>query len=313
MQHRPDRPFSPLPSDPATDEALDWFLRLREDSTPATAQAFDRWRGQDAAHDRAFAAVQATWGASALHLASAPAVPPVRRGWAVGVALAAMLALAAMIGPGVLLWMRSDYRTAAGESLVQTLPDGSSVTLNTASAIAIDFDQGRRDVSLLEGEAFFSVARDPQHPFIVTTRYGQIRVTGTQFGVRLDGDGDLVLLREGHVRVTHDGDGQMAELAPGDSVSLRPEGLSGVSNSGVAEGLAWLDGRIEVQDQTVARAVADLARYRGGTVVFLPTAAKDRRVSGIFTTRDPDAGIRTLAASAGLSVRRVPGAGLILY
>lgn len=301
-------------TDPVTDEALDWVLLLREDQSAATHAAFDQWRDRDPAHGRAYTAVMATWAAPSLHLASGvPRPRRIARPWLAGAALAAMLALAAVIGPQALLWMRSDYQTSAGESLVQRLPDGSSVTLNTATAIAIDFDAGKRRVVLLAGEAFFDVARDPHHPFIVTTRYGQVRVTGTQFGVRLDGEGDLVLLREGHVRVVHDGDGQVAELAPGESVNLRPEGLSGVQNSGVPEGLAWLDGRIEVQDQTIARAVANLARYRAGQVVFLPTAAKDRRVSGIFTTRDPDAAIRTLAGAAGLSVRSIPGAGLILY
>lgn len=317
-----DQPRRHVPNDRGADAieaATDWFLRLREDDGPATTEAFRLWREADPSHARAFTEIAAMWNAPELSIASQPvptAVTPARQGrrrWPAVVAMAAMLALALVQGPRIWVRMQSDYLTDAGESIRQTLPDGSTVTLNTATAIATDFSGGIRQVRLLRGEAFFDVAPDAAHPFVVETRFGRVRVTGTQFSVRLDEDAALVVLREGHVRV-EDADGaQRADLLPGEMVQILAEGLTPVRQGDVPDRLAWLDGRIEIHDQPLAMAMAELGRYRGGRVTLLAPGAGDIPVSGIFTTSDPEAAIRTLAGAAGLRVRQAPGGYVFLY
>lgn len=65
------------------------------------------------------------------------------------------------------------------------LPDGTQVWLNSNSKLkyAADFDLHSREVEL-DGEAYFDVVRDMQHPFIVHTSAIDIRVLGTAFTVK---------------------------------------------------------------------------------------------------------------------------------
>jgi transmembrane sensor len=86
-----------------------------------------------------------------------------------------------------------------------TLADGSGAELNARTTLKTDFRYGRRVVELERGEAFFSVVSDPEHPFVVKTPAGAVRVTGTKFNVRLNAEGGGTLtLVEGAVTVRQD-------------------------------------------------------------------------------------------------------------
>jgi transmembrane sensor len=66
------------------------------------------------------------------------------------------------------------------------LPDGSVIWLNAASRIKVPpaFTGNLREVVLEDGEAFFNIKRDPEHPFIVHTTPLNVQVLGTSFNVR---------------------------------------------------------------------------------------------------------------------------------
>jgi len=105
--------------------------------------------------------------------------------------------------------------------------DGTRVTLHSGTVLhfPLRFDQnGFREV-FLEGEAFFDVAqKDITHPFIVTTRELQVKVTGTRFNVSAYPDNPTtdVMLVEGAVELLDASlEGQPAiELLPGKNASL---------------------------------------------------------------------------------------------
>ena len=67
-----------------------------------------------------------------------------------------------------------------------TLPDSSTIWLNAASSIRVpvSFTGHFRMVDLLEGEAFFDIKRDPQHPFITKVADLKVQVWGTSFNIR---------------------------------------------------------------------------------------------------------------------------------
>lgn len=316
MQDQPERQAAKDAASDITMAATDWFVRLREDRGASTVAAFRAWREADPAHARAYDEIARMWAAPELRLASAPVAAMARsRRWPRLLAAAAVAAalFAAMEAPRIELWLRSDHLTVAGERLDRTLPDGSRVTLNTATAIATDFSGPERRVRLLQGEAFFDVVRHAGQPFVVETRFGRVRVTGTAFSVRVDNDATVVMLREGRVSVQDAAGTRQSRLAPGDTVTMKATGLGPVRQGDVAGGLAWLDGRIEIRDLPLSRAIAELARYQGGRVVLLAPGAARSPVSGVFSTRDPQTAIRTLAGAAGLSMRVAPGDYIFLY
>lgn len=97
-----------------------------------------------------------------------------------------------------------------GERSKVVLPDGSTVQLNGGSQLKFSpaFTSRKRTV-LLEGEAFFDVAHDPSHPFVVETGNLQIKVLGTRFNVSSYPDDKTITtyLEQGKVEVSIEGQG----------------------------------------------------------------------------------------------------------
>lgn len=328
---RPDR-YSHR--DPVTDEALDWILQLQDaPGDAAVRRDFERWLSGDPARGEAIARLERMRALPALRQASlqdvlrlgaAPggvvAIParsrsPSRRWTMAAMAAAAAILLAVGLHqyPALMIRWQADYATAPGDIRRIALPDGSSMTLNTASAVALDFADGRRRVTLLQGEAFFEVRRDPDHPFRVTAQFSAAEVKGTAFAVRTDDDEDRVLLTRGAVEVSRLSDPRDSRLlAPGQMVEATASMLSDAVAADPSRRLAWLDGRIVISDQPLGEALGELRRYFDGVIFLANSQAAATPVNGSFHTVDPEAAIRTLAASAGASTTRLPGGLLII-
>lgn len=97
----------------------------------------------------------------------------------------------------------------------RTLEDGTIVELNHGTVMRVHFTKTERRVSLEQGEAHFTVTKNPSRPFIVTARGMDVFAVGTAFNVRLDQVVVEVLVTEGRVRVSETSD----ESAPA-SVAL---------------------------------------------------------------------------------------------
>lgn len=89
--------------------------------------------------------------------------------------------------------------TAVGEQLSRTLPDGSTLLLNTDSKVHVDYSPGTRRIVLERGEAFFKVTKDVQRPFEVYAGSRLVRALGTAFSVRRMNKSVKVMVTEGQV------------------------------------------------------------------------------------------------------------------
>src|SRR5882757_576539 len=78
-----------------------------------------------------------------------------------------------------------ELATRYGTRVFQELPDGSKLWLNAGAKVkyAENFSNGRRELTL-EGEAFFDVKHDPDHPFIIHTGKLDVKVLGTSFNIK---------------------------------------------------------------------------------------------------------------------------------
>jgi len=92
--------------------------------------------------------------------------------------------------------------TAIGAWDKKLMDDGSVLYAGPETELKFHQDGELRTVSFTRGEAFFDVAPDPTHPFVVTTDYGSVRVLGTEFLVAYKGDSVVITVREGKVGVT---------------------------------------------------------------------------------------------------------------
>ena len=185
--------------------------------------------------------------------------------------------------------------------------------LNTASAAALDFEDGRRRVRLLRGEAYFDVRHDDAHPFVVTAQFSETVDIGTAFSIRRGEAGDSIVLEEGLVDVSRlSRPEDRARLDPGEMIIAGEDSLSPVGDADLGRALAWLDGRIVFREQSFSTALAALRRHYDGPVIVADGRVKNLLVSGNYDLDQPEAAIRTLAAAAGVSVTRLPAGILIL-
>lgn len=316
-------------ADPIVDAALDWFMRIGDGGLNADEQAeFESWKQQDPKHLAAFQRLDGMSRSSSLAKAGAEmareerALRPVvvdqpaasRQHWGrYLVPLAAVLVLAIALYPTLRLSLLSDYRTAVGEQRVVSLPDGSSMTLNSGSAVALDFDNGRRSVSLLQGEAYFDVVHDAEHPFVVNGALSQTQVFGTAFAVQDGAEADRVVLQRGSVQVALlEAPYSMQMLEPGEAVHAARSGISSPKQVNVSDMLAWLNGRVVFENALFSEALETLERYHSGLVFVVDDRYEGARISGDFSVEDPATAVATLAAAVGGNITRLPGGVLIL-
>lgn len=154
-----------------------------------------------------------------------------RRRWSLVIRAAA--ACAAVVLLAATAWLYADNRmpgppvavaTGAGERATATLPDGTTVRLNANSRVEYHpkgFNGRQRDVTFT-GEAYFTVARNADCPFIVHTGASTVEVLGTQFNLRCyTADSHTTLaLDHGSVRLAAAKDGSEVIMRPGDMASL---------------------------------------------------------------------------------------------
>lgn len=310
---------NPRPRDLALDEAADWLLRLRQSPGDASLRAgFDAWLEVEPRHAEAWRLAVEAWS---LSRAVGPADPVARRaalglpvgrrprwsrlaGWAVAAAAACLLAVAS---PSLLLRIRADHVTPAGVTRTVELPDGSSIRLDTASAVALDYGPQVRRVTLLSGRAYFDVAADRARPFEVQAADVTVAVTGTAFDVGL-GDAEVaVAVVAGAVHVAYAGTGGPGDavLGPGQQLRVpRSGGAAEVAEVG-GRAAAWRRGRLMSEGATVAELVDELRRYRPGVVLLVGDRLADRRVTGVFDLSDPVHALRAIVEPHEGRVRQI--------
>lgn len=341
-------PSRPAAAGSAAEQAASWFARHRSGDWDATDEAaFTDWLRRDPAHAEAWARQQQLWvrvdavrndprvlamREAALQRA-AQAQSDRHRGWrlaavAAGVALVGLIAWQLPLRQGAAVGDASvahtpstaheatrpsalvhDASTRIGERSEQVLADGSRVTLNTDSAIHVDFAGRERRVTLLRGEAFFEVAKDPTRPFIVAAASRRVIAVGTAFAVRMQAQQLRVTLLEGRVRVTgatiapdagaavrtqssDTGSGRdMAttpdaaapiELEPGSALIADAGGSARVEHLDAGLATSWRTGRLVFDDQPLADVVAEMNRYSVQRLEIATPALAQRRVSGVF-------------------------------
>lgn len=168
------------------------------------------------------------------------------------------------------------YQTKRAEHETIRLSDGSVIELGARSAVEVSYTKGYRNISLLQGEAFFSVAKDHYRPFVVTAGERKVRAIGTAFEVNLAAGEMLVQVLEGIVRVasqkTKDtalGQSLGQRLTQGEAIRVSQDGTFGELESTTPEFIAsWQYGYLSYQEQELARVISDLNRYSNSVITI---------------------------------------------
>lgn len=323
-------------------EAAVWTWRLDSgELTAAEHGELEAWLRTDDRHRRAFEELRGAWRMLD-RLAERPWDEKLaaftrqqqRRGlrrrtyWQ-----AAAAVLVVTLGAALWLMRRPGMQvmsTAVGQLRHATLADGSRVTLNTNTLLAVQFTPQRRDIFLRRGEAHFDVVHDASRPFLVHAGDTVIRDVGTQFEVRMHTDRDIdVLVNEGLVEVlgapaAAGPSGPMSEAHAGNSgwaralsagEQLHVAGphlqLTAVSAKQLADDLAWRDGALVFEGEPLSQALAEVGRYTRTRIVLAGPTVASLRISGRFRIDDVPGFFQALQAA--LPVRISPAEHGVVY
>ena len=304
-------------------QAAEWAVLLSEGPLDASRdEALQRWLAKDVQHAEALDFARRTWAA----LAAEPARPLPRRStvvrqaprsrrqrsrarrWVAGLCALLLLGGLAINQQRLVVPMLADYRTVAGEVRTVRLPDGSEVTLDSASAIRLDYTDDQRRLELLAGAAVFEVAPQSDRPFIVQARDGTTRALGTRFLVKREDDDSITVgVLEHAVQVSAAGRRHTLEeghsLRYGDD-DMTPRALD------LQRLTSWQRGLLIFERVPLSQVINELNLYRPGYIVIGDQALGQRQVSGVFRLDALDQALQTLTRE--MAVRQTEWLGVTL-
>jgi len=320
-------------------QASAWLAKLDSDDPSAQdLQGFKRWVNEDTAHIAAFEKVAAAWDELNILtrlplLLEQQAVQARNKTKTRGVSVFRYMALAASLVLVVLLGLqqafkpvqRAIYTTGVGEQRSYTLPDKSVVQLNTNSRLEFDYRDEVRAVYLHQGEAHFSVAKNPERPFEVYARAGLVRAVGTAFAVMLSDQGSdvNVIVTEGVVEIAPEivPKTLAAEIAPEQTLISEPvrhrrveagnaavfdqrevRVVEKIAANKMQQRLAWQQGQLIFSGESLEEVVAEISRYTDTNIVIKSEAAKALRIGGQFDVADTRSIFSALEKGFGLDV-----------
>jgi ferric-dicitrate binding protein FerR (iron transport regulator) len=324
------------------EEACEWFVQFRAGEVDAQARReFDLWSRRSPECVRAYLEIAAIWSEapkldpggrwdldsliaaaakgdvidlphSWARESGAPPDPRPRRPmrW-----LAAAGVILCVTISAVIIIERSraiTFATSTGEQRFLTLTDGSTVNLNSQSAIEIRFTSAERGVVLTKGEALFHVAKNPARPFIVSTGGTRVRAVGTEFDVYRKSAATIVSVLEGRVEVSQpppSRSGRTSEattvdpiaLTAGYRVAVTRAGIGGTEQVDAAATIAWTQQQLIFDSASAADVAAEFNRYNSRHMI-IDGDLVGLRLSGVFSSTDPMAFVRFLQDRFGVQV-----------
>ncbi|MBL8271725.1 FecR family protein [Steroidobacter sp.] len=284
----------------------------REDATDVAALLRE--------HGSNIVELQQADAAPELVIPSQPSTDRSRSRW-----FAAAAAVVATVGVSLFAvhtWRSADtFATGTGEQRRIVLDDGSTVDLNTRSSVKVHFTDATRRIELAEGEAFFSVAKDPGRPFIVSTGTAEVRAVGTQFNVYRQQTRAVVTVVEGKVAVTANDaavsdqrliptvDPAPIEISAGEEVAVDLNRAGSAiatppANSNTRVATAWRQRRLIFENQTLSEVASEFNRYNRRKFVVEDAQLGAELISGVFDADRPDDLVSFLEGQGNVRVQR---------
>ena len=236
-------------------------------------------------------------------------IPSKKKNWILPVAAAVILV--PLLAWGLSVWTKTQpkasrmladvsYYVDKGVKGQVDLQDGTTVNLNSGSSLKV---LGERRV-FLDGEGWFDVQSDPEHPFFVETPSGiAVKVTGTQFNLSNYSKEDFkVLLVKGNIEL-QGSNGHTMNVKPSEQVVVK-SGMASKEFANLQEkknATAWKEGVLVFDDKPLREAIPMLERWYGAHINVESPALMDERLTGEFDTETIQEVMSVLALTHGFS------------
>lgn len=225
------------------------------------------------------------------------------------------------------------FTTSLGQNSSHKLTDGSTIWLNSATKIKVEYSDDFRRIYLLKGEAYFKVAKNTNRPFEVYSDNRLIRAVGTEFSVQKLNDSVKVLVTEGKVALvvidntlhiqdktptsaTIDVDTSntvlkgkvIGYLIAGQSISIptvdnvKIGDANTIDFSDINRKISWRDGKLVFAGESLEEVVKEITRHTNVQIDIVDTELKKIRIGGQFRIGDTDSLFNVLESGFGIDV-----------
>lgn len=359
------------------EQACDWIVKLEGDNPPSQkdVRAFNQWLETSPEHLRVFTSLANHWQdmdiLSGLIIPNSHAAKPISSpvsAWLLA-PIYALGALKHLLTPHLLtnrlkysavatiamfctLFMlhfsdpqgpENVYATAQGEQIRQSLPDGSTLWVNSNSMVEVNYLSDKRRINLLKGQAHFEVAKDPNRPFEVYVDDKMIKAIGTAFTVYRLQDRIEVVVTEGKVdlslvksTLTIDPSSQtsigkrkavkqatqhtdppqdeiqvLASLEAGQSVAIPVEtyelelAIKENKIGDLTRKLSWRDGKLVFAGESLEEVVREVNRHSPVVITMADPELRKLRIGGQFQVGETEALFDVLESGFGIKVSRI--------
>jgi len=317
------------------EQACLWVSRMDRGLNSNEKQALVSWCKQNTAHYKMLLEIASYWddltvlnelsGLFPLENSSKRITQKIT-----AIAMAASLAIVSVLGVNALMTesfiptifgtkntqqLTKLYKTRVGEQNSFTLIDGTHIQLNTNSIVNVAYTKSYRQLTLVQGEAEFNVAKDKSRPFTVIAGEKSFTALGTIFNVQKNNEQVMELVvTEGRVLITKSDENMdvikqtLANISP----NLPLENLPGilvisgekavlthnakntenpvhkVSLDQVQRDLAWQQGMLIFNGEPLSKALLEISRYTSSKFEILDPQLSDFKVAGYFKANDID-------------------------
>jgi transmembrane sensor len=308
------------------EEAIAWHLQLHSTQDEAdTRTQFEAWLKQDDLHASAYQRIEKIFqpfnGINGV--AAKESIVTVlqeehklsKRKGLQTTALGLVIVLSVYLGlqSQPIKILLADNKTEIGEIKTLTLPDHSYITMNTDSALDVQFDEHTRTVKLYKGEVLVKVSKDASRPFLVMTEHGSARALGTQFNVQTTAEITHVGVIESTVEacnttsyttfgVVSSDKPSCVILQPNQGVDVYKQKLGDIQEIDADALSSWALGTIAFDNQPLPVVLAELQRYSKAKIEYSPTALNQIKVSGVLPVNDIPHAFTILARQFDLQI-----------
>ncbi|WP_319480179.1 FecR domain-containing protein [uncultured Draconibacterium sp.] len=179
----------------------------------------------------------------------------------------------------------------AGQMTNIELPDGTLVMLNSGTKIQYsnEFAKGDRQV-YLEGEAFFDVQKDVDHPFTVTSDFLGIRVYGTSFNIQAYPEDKefTATLVEGSIGLLDQNGNELEKLVPGEKAYFEDsESTLQIMKVDTNMYTSWKEGLVTFRDEKMKDIAKQIERWYNVEIIIQKEGLGDERYFGSILKNKP--------------------------
>lgn len=305
-------------------------LCLAGEATEAQVAELRHWREADPLHEKYFTQCEAVfsvqpetdtvgydidtaWKKVKAEISEAKVVEmkpqPVTTDWKTAFRIAAILCVIA----GITWWLNTlnEYSdpvtiTASATVVHDTLPDGSSVTLNRYASLTTKSSFGHNNRTLrLRGEAYFNVKHNDELPFIIEANGAFIKDIGTAFNVNASGDSSFVevMVEEGEVYFYLEGqEGLHLTKGQGAIYHTHTHTITRLENVNLSK-TAYTTGLLRFNNTKLSDAAAAISALYGVLVETDPAIA-NCNITVTFNKEELETVLNVLCETLGIQYER---------